>query len=296
VKPTVQALNEDDHCRREAILGQSWERASLTPTQLLYRGIESGLTSDAKDPGQHAGDRVMGMAVSRPIETPQEDLLGLAEHTAALADMIVWLLRTEGAWQRPAPVQVGDHLWEPDCFMGPNQSLRRVVLVDRWTDDRAIAESFDWRTMEAAIYGMPMTLVVVVLGASRDGRRHGPLAKGWLHPVSQQLRFRKRDGAGFDGDWKPIFRENFKGDREEWLEQLTEDMVLGDHLVLFEASVPDRTMVVELANSKLTRLRGTAVLPDPQLSQCFDPIHRCQFSSCCPYFRMPSDDNGFIPL
>jgi len=294
---TPQLLNNDDFCRRLPILGRSWERESLSPMQLLSRGIEAGLTSESDDPGQDAGDRVMSLAVSRPIETAQSDLLGLAEHTAALADMIVWLLRTGSPWQRPAPVRLGNHLWEPDSFLGPDGTLRRVVLCDRWSEDRATAESFDWRTLEAAIYDMPMTLVVVVLGASRDGRRHGPLSKGYLHPVSQDLRFRKRDGGDFCSTWNTCYREDFKGDREEWLEAMTEDGVLEETVLLHPVEPEESTLrevLVLLAAEKLSRVRSTSALPEPQFQQCFDPIRQCPFRSCCPYFRMPSETNGFL--
>jgi hypothetical protein len=302
VNSSAKLLNDDDFCRRLPILGQSWERESLSPMQLLSRGIEAGLISESDDPGQAAGDRVMSLAVSRPIETAQSDLLGLAEHTAALADIIVWLLCPDGPWVHPPDETLSpiSSAWKPESYLGPDGTLRRVVLCDRWSEDRAIAESFDWRTLEAAIYDMPMTLVVVVLGASRDGRRHGPLSKGYLHPVAQDLRFRKRDGGDWGSTWNPVFREDFKGEREEWLESMTEDGVLEDHLILHQVEVPrTRDTILELCVSKLDRIAAlsqadTVALPEPQLGQCFDPIRQCPFRSCCPYFRMPSEANGFI--
>ena len=293
---TAKLLSDDDFCRRLEYLSRSWERESLSPMQLLARGIESGLTCEAKDPGQHAADRVMELAVSRPIETPRENLLEIAEHHAALADFIVYLLRTGGPWLRPEPIPLGKYVWQPESFLGPNHSLRRVVLCDRWTEERAIAESFDWRTLESAIYDMPMTLVVVVLGASRDGRRHGPLSKGWEHPVSRDLRFRKRDGEDFGSTWIPVFRENFRDDREAWLESMIEDGVLDETVQIFEVPILDRgkrDAILGICASRLDHIVGTLKLPEPQLSQCFDPIRICPFRSCCPYFRMPSELNGF---
>lgn len=295
IRGTPSRLSDDDFCSRLEFLGRSWEKESLSPMQLLARGIEHGLTSESEDGGQAAGDRVMSLAVSRPIDTLQSDLLGLAEHTSALADYIVWLLRTGDPWKRPTPVKLNGQPWEPECYLGPNRTLRRVVLVDRWDDARAIAERFDWRSLEATIYDTPMTLVVVVLGASRDGRRHGPLSRGYVHPVSQQLRFRKRDQSDFGDTWAPIFRENFKGDRDEWLEALTEDGVLEDHLILHPVELPEnQTQILSLAGDKLSSLRDTVEPPVPQLGQCFDPIRKCPFRSCCPYFRMPSEELGFL--
>lgn len=293
---SAQILRNSDFCSRLEFLSRSYEKESLTPMQLLSRGIHAGLTSEAKDPGQSAGDYVMSLAVSRPIDTPQTDLLGLAEHTAALADMITWILRPGDPWASPGSVELGEHTWIPESYIGPG-GLRRVVLVDRWSDERAIAESFDWGTLEGVIYDVPMTLIVVVLGASHDGRRHGPLAKGYLHPVSQDLRFKKRDGEPFGPSWNIIYREDFKGDREEWLESMTEDGVLDDHLILHQMEVSSHSgEVLDLASSNLSRLAGTVEPPSPQLAQCFDPIRKCTFRSCCPHFRMPSAEGGFLRI
>lgn len=293
---TPSRLNDDDFCHRLEFLSRQWERESLFPMQLLSRGIEHGLTCESRDPGQAAGDRVVSLATQRTIETPQEDLLGLVEHYAALADMIVWILRTGDPWSGPGSVELGEHTWIPESYIGPG-GLRRVVLCDRWDETRQLSETFDWRTLEAAIYNVPMTLVVVVLGASRDGRRHGPLSRGYIHPVSQQLRFRKRDQTDFGESWSPVFRENFRGDREEWLECMTEDSVLEDHLILHSVDFPQNFAEIRtVAELKLDRLEGTVELPEPQLNQCFDPIRKCPFQSCCPYFRLPSESNGFVSL
>lgn len=292
---TPSKLSNDDFCHRLEFLSRSWERESLSPMQLLSRGIEAGLTSDAKDPGQVAGDRVMTLAVSRPIETPQTDLLGLAEHTSALGDFVSWMLRDGPPWKHPEVTDVGGHPWYPESYLGP-RGLRRLVLCDRWDESRQIAESFDWRTLEGVIYDMPMTLIVVVLGASRDGRRHGPLSKGWLHPVSGDLRFRKRDSTDFGANWPVTFRENFRGEREEWLESMVEDGVLDETVLVHPVGdVAQSSEILELARNQMEGF-STEVLPPPQLAQCFDPIRQCPYRSCCPYFRAPSEVGGFINI
>lgn len=266
--------------------------------QLLYRGVEYGLETPSDDPSQAAGDEVMRLAVSRPIDTPQTDLLGLADHTAALADMIVWILRPGEAWERMTSCVVGGEQWSASAYVH-SSGLRRIVLCDRWDEERLIQEAHDWRTLEGTIYGLPMTLYIIVLGASRNGRRHGPLSKGWLHPVNQTLRFNKRDDTDFSDSWVSTFRENYLGTQEEWLESMIEDGVLTDCVRTHELAVPDeayREDIRKLAARKLARIRTQAEIPDPQLSQCDGPISPCQFSSCCPYSRMPSERNGFILL
>jgi hypothetical protein len=292
----AQILGDDDRCRRLPILGQSWEKRLLNPLAALYRAIEAGLVSTEDDAGQVAGDALLGMAVERGFDVPYTELLRHAEHLAALADIVTWIIRPDKPWERPPAIRVGDFPWVPSSFVSGHR-LRRLVLVDRWTDERAIAESHDWRSLEGALYGLPMDLLVVVIGQNREGRRHGPLTRAWLHSVNQKVRFRKRDGSGFDDSWEPIFREHFRGEREEWLESMTEDGVLADTVLVHEVPVPEHAQQIrDLAARKLERIAATKELPEAQLSACDDPIAPCAFRSCCPYWRLPSEDLGFLRL
>ena len=283
-KGTASRLADADFCSRLEFLSRSWEKESLSPMQLLARGIEHGLTCESDDPGLAAGNHTLSLAVSRPIDTPREDLLKIAEHTSALADMIVWMLRTGDPWERPDAIEG----WEPESYVGPN-GLRRVVLCDHWNDQRSLAESFDWRTLEGTVYGVPMTLVVVVLGASRDGKRHGPLSKGWLHPRSGDLRFRKRDDTPFKETWDPCFRENCKDGREKWLEAMTEDRVLEECLILHEVGVSEHSDKIRaLACNTLHRLadsRGTSLARTTAFSVLGSNSEVSLLHQCCPHFQ-----------
>ncbi len=288
-------LSTDDRCQRAAVLSQQWELHVANPQRALYQAIEAGLQSDSDDPGQVAGDELMDIAVRRGFDTDQTDLLGHATHLAAIADMVTWLLRPAAVWQRPADVQVGKSVWTSSAFLHGNNGLRRVILVDHWSAERALAESLDWRTAgESAIYGLPMTQYVIVLGPQRDGRRHGPFSKGYVHPVNGDLRLRKRDGESFGPTWGRVFRENAGFSREEWLEVLVQDGVLTDTILTIDVPVPDHAAAIrELAEKKLRRIQCCTELPEPQLSQCFNVLSPCQFKTCCPFWRLPTSGNGF---
>lgn len=292
---SAELLNAADFCERSGVLGLTWQRNNISPMAALYQAIEAGLQDESEDPGQAAGDHFMGLAVDRGLDTPQSDLYGQANHLASLADYITWLLRAGDPWKRPEPIDG----WEPSSFLHGNR-LRRVVLVDHWpkkegleTPQRILAEEHDWRSLESCIYGLPMDLMVFVLGASRDGRRHGSLTRAWLHPVNQDLRFQKRDGGEFGGNWERVFREDFNGSREEWLDGMTSDGVLSDAVLTHTVYPENAEKVKELAYKKLARMQSGEI-PDPQPSRCFSPITPCQFRAACPYFRMPSEDLGFI--
>ena len=103
---SAEKLESADRCLRAPFLSRKWERRILHPTAALYRAIETGLTySGEEDCGQVAGDALMTLAVDRGLDSPQADLFGLANHLAALADYITWLLRPSGfPWEQPADV------------------------------------------------------------------------------------------------------------------------------------------------------------------------------------------------
>jgi hypothetical protein len=295
---TPRILADDDHCRRAAYYFERWQVPALTPSEALYSAVEAGLTdSTGKDPGDAASDALMEIATSRGIDSNQEDLLGQAEHLAGIASFVVYLLRTGGPWKRSEPIKVGNHVWSPSAFLDPSEShLRRVVLCSTWNIYRQLEAEHDWRTLESAIYGVPMDLVVVVLGQERNGRRHGPLVKGWTHPVSKQLRFRKRDGTGFDGAWEPVFQHESRFTREQWLDQLVEDGLLPEVVLIHHVDVPENfNAILHLAESKLSRIAGTTEPPEPQFSQCFQRTNPCPFRSCCPRGLEPSAELGFAP-
>lgn len=294
--PSSYSLNNED-CPKRASLRQRLERDSLSPHQLLSRGIDHGVQCESEDPGKAASDEVMRLCLSRPIETEQTNLLDLAEHVSALAEIIVWCLRTGPAWRHPAPLSLGEETWYPSCFSIPG-GMRRVVLVDHWSDRRALQEARDWQTLEGAIYGLPVTIIAVVLGTMREGQRHGPLSKGWIHPRSGELRFRKRDGSGFDGNWEPVFRERFDGSREEWIEAMNRDGVMLDTFVVHPAIEFDVNEASNIRDLALRKLQGIRLgsNPDRNLSRCFDSIHPCEFRFPCAYFTEPSELNGFVRI
>jgi hypothetical protein len=298
---SAERLEIFDRCQRAPFLARTWERRIMHPTAVLYRAIEDGLTySGDEDCGQVAGDSVMTLAVDRGLDTPQSDLFGLANHMAALADFITWLLRPSGApWSRPADVKVGQEPWESSVFLNEaGTRLKRVVLVDHWSDERELSEAHSWHsTGECAAYGMPMDQTVLIVGQRREGRYRGPFTLGWLHPVSKALRMRKRSGKGFDGNWVPTFREDYEGSREHWLDSMTEDGILTDALFHVEVDIPEKDAlgkIRRLAEKRMALMKETVELPDPHPSVCDDPIHPCSFRSACWSFTSPSVQLGFI--
>ena len=295
---SAHILSSSDRCERKEWLERSWERNLLIPSDVLRRSVEAGLTVKSDDPGQSAGDEAMTLCVERGLDVKQSDLFSVANNIAALADMTVWLLKQGAPWERPEDVRLGNGHWRSSAFLSDSGTrLRAVLIAERWDDARQLSAEHSWfYGGETAVYGMPMDLMVVIVGQRRDGRWNGPLSRGWQHPVSKELRFRKRDGAGFDGNWKPIFREDGDYSRELWLDQMTQDGVLEDSVLTQTLEIPEqqtRERLLDLAARKVDQLRLHVQLPDPRLSQC-DGISPCQFRDNCWSFQPPSEQFGFV--
>lgn len=298
---TSKSLTAHDRCSRSAFLGKDWERKLVSPTSALYQAIEAGLEYEGEeDPGQVAGDTVMTIATERGLDTTQADQYGQALHLCALADILTFFLRVGAPWERPEDAKVGKGAWESSAFLDASGTrLRRLVIVDRWSDERARAESHSWRSIgECVAYDLPMTQTVIVIGQHRDGRRHSPWSKAWLHPVNSALRMRKRSGEEFGGKWKPVWREELEFSREKWIDAMTDDGILGDVAFEVEVLVPDgaaKSKIGWLIEKKMAEIRETLTLPDPRPSVCDWPSP-CQFRDSCWNFTLPSERNGFIKI
>ncbi len=295
---SAHILSSSDRCERKEWLERSWERTLLIPSDVLRRSEEAGLTVKSDDPGQSAGDEAMTLCVERGLDVRQGDLFSVANNIAALADMTVWLLRQGAPWERPEDVRLGNGHWRSSAFLSDSGTrLRAVLIAERWDDARQLSAEHSWfYGGETAVYGMPMDLMVVIVGQRRDGRWNGPLSRGWQHPVSKDLRFRKRDGSGFDSNWKQVFREDADYSREKWLDQLTADGVLEDSVLSVELLPPDEAPTIRvLAERGLTRLREATALPDPHLSQC-DGLSPCAYRDACWTFQLPSEALGFVQI
>ena len=304
--PTATLLAADDHCRRAAALSLRWQPSALPPREILSRAIRHGLESPSADWGQAAADFAMSLCCENIIDTPQYDLLGLAEHLAALAELCAWILRTDAEpWQRPAPAPLGHHFWHSGCWLAPSGiSLRALHICDRWDALAEAAAQNSWAVAaESAIYSLPVDVLAVCPGQLREGRWHSPLTRGWRHPQAATLRFLKRDGGQFSSAWERVWREHDSATRDEWLETMTEDGVLTDAVRVFHVEHPARAAEWRaLVESKLDRILAEAESsvpsepPEPQPSQCFSRLRPCQFRACCPVGELPGAELGFTQI
>jgi hypothetical protein len=184
--------------------------------------------------------------------------------------------------------------------------LRRLVLVSNWTDDRHYSECRSWWTLgEMAAYGLPMQLIVLVIGNQRNGRRHSHWTKALRHVSGHfDVRFRRRVGntsGGFKDSWTEIWREDHEEiSREKWLNSMLKDDVMRD--VCLKVDMPalplaQRRYFLDLADRKMDIIRAMKEKPPVQLTGCDWPV-KCSFLKCCHSIpqKEPSAALGFVKI
>lgn len=298
---SADLLASHDRCARAGVYSRDWEFSRLHPTEVLRRAVDVGLMSEESDPGQTAGDHVMTLAAERGIDIEGSGVYPIALHTASLADLVTTMLRQDAIWGRPADKATGTANWVSSAFL--NQSglrLHRVLMVDRWSEERSKAERHAWKTLgEQSVYELPMTIHVIVLGQRRDQKHHGAFSKGYLHPHGRMLRIRKRSGESFSGKWTIAWREDHDTiSREKWIAQMEADGALQDSLFTIACEPPAPKLASEirlLAENKLQKIKDTTGIPDLNPGVCWWPVP-CPFSGCCWQFQKPSERNGFVPV
>ena len=174
-------------------------------------------------------------------------------------------------------------------------------MATNWSEDRHYSEARSYFSLaESCIYELPMQQAIIVLGANRDGKRHGFWSKGLRHPVNRKLRFRKKNDTetGFKSSWRTVFREDYDEiSTKEWLEAMYSDGVLQDVCFSVEVPVPEkaaRQRIVDLAARKLDILYSMKELPLQNLSTCDWPII-CAHRGHCHAGKEPSSKSGFVP-
>ena len=295
----AKLLLSSDLCERRAWLSLRWRPPFLTPKEILYRAVEHGLCS--ADAGEAAEAHALDLAVDPGLDTAEADLLGLATHIGALANLLAWLLRgSQPPYKRPEPVALPDGSpWVSSAFLSATEThLRRVVLADRWDSWAQLALERSWEvTGECSAYGTAMDCLIVEVDSMRGGRWANPFTRGYRHPVSKTLRFKKRDGDDFGSTWAKVERESDSATREEWLDAMTEDGVLADLVHVHSVGVPARaSRVLALAQAKLARIRQAQEPPEENLSACFARINPCPFRSACPRGEEPRPELGFVQI
>ena len=307
----AETLADLESCDRRGYFSETWESNRLHPTKMLYLAIEEALTqTERADRGEVAGETVVTLCADRGIETNQSDKYHVGNHHAVLADIVTSHLASlpNAPWQRLEPVEASGVIWEPTAFLDASGRLVRPILVDGWDDERQQSELHSWHTLgNMAFYELPMTLEVVILGVSRNGRRHSSWSKGLLHPRNRKLRFQKQAATKdttFAESWRKVWREDYASiTREKWLEAMDDDRQFEELTRHLAVGLPGPERLEQLRDiirlKAQPRDRGTGQcasgIPLPSYSACDFP-RPCPFRRCClgPVEILPSESEGFF--
>lgn len=239
---------------------QDWQPVRVTPLGAVYSSLKVALTidRDAYTGPWIAKDHVMTAAGERGVQTDRPDPYDMMVHHSYLAEVLARASRqpsAEAVTVHPAvKVASSGFLWQPEAYLVDGGTrLMRIVLVDQWDDDRATSEAHDWGVIgDVCLTGLPMQLRVMVIGASRNGRRHGHWTRARQHPYDKSLRFaRRQKGEEFGEGWKTVWREDTKVGPDQWIEQMARDGVLREVAFTRNILVPgsrQREMVIEDVN------------------------------------------------
>lgn len=290
----------DDLCQRRYVwLGKYHARVPLV--KALYHSIDAGLMTAKENPDQVAENELLALAANPGLDVTGHDVYAIAMHYAKLAGILTAVLRSASSapWRRldelGIETPIGTPLtWRSACYDAGDGIPRRIVLVDRWSEDRKLAERRNWRTLgEAVALDRSIVLTAIAIGQTYEKRRVSPWTKAYRHPGNRTLRYRKRDGEAFGSKWLPIWRENSDLTTLEWLEGMQHDGCM-DQIASVKVPVPERRedYLAEMLRIA-SEMENIGEVPPMRLAGCHG-FSKCPFTSVCFGAKPPLPENyGF---
>jgi len=226
----ARSLSELQSCPRKFLLNLDYEVLHFRPKSLLDACLRVGVQriSNSEDIEAVVGDaktRFLQAAANPGLDAPRgTDTYKLAKDYIVMLETI---LRVAARWgllplhDSPSVALNSTVQWQPLAFEDANGELRRFITIDKWTDADLSRELHSWYCVgDMCATRKPMTIHVIEIGQTRNGRRASAWARGWKHPTMPNLKmhFAHKDGSAFKG-WLPVYLAD-GGDAEEWVEQM----------------------------------------------------------------------------
>lgn len=276
-----EILTSYDACERRGLWMRLYDRFRVPPLAALYRALDAGLTGEKPE---QAGHTIMTIAAQEGLDVTERAVYEIAVHYAHLANILATFLRGQGpAWIRVKDVPLGGHLWHSACYEA-GERIRRIALVDYWSDDRRDQELRGWRSQaEMAALGRPLILNALSIGQTQAGRRVSHWARSWAHPQNKRIRFKRTTGTteGFAATWNKIWRENSDLTTEQWLDQMQRDRALDEVVHTVLAEVPARAQEVRQDMLRIAReMTDQKPLPPMRRAGCYG-FSPCPFLGVC---------------
>lgn len=269
--------------RRYAWTNIYYTRVSLI--RALYLSLDAGLRTE-KDPEKTAENEFLALAASPGLDVTGHDVYTIAMHYAKLAGILAAALRS--AWSEPwklvEPVEMGDHEWQSGAYRTRDGVIRRLAMVDRWSDDRKQQELSGWRTIgEVCALNEPIMLTAISIGASHDKRRHSDWTRCYRHPRNRTFRMRRRNtDEDFSETWHKVWREDSGISTTSWMKQMREDGSMEElvHTIRVPVSQSREAYLAEMA--RIAReMESLPEVPPMRLAGCYG-FSPCPFLGVCP--------------
>ena len=285
-------------CERRRVWTEKYIDLRVSPLRSLYMALDAGLTTE-DDPEKAAEGQLLALARSPGLDIVGQDVYAVATHFAKLAGILATVLRSawDDPWQPVDPVSLPrGRTWHSALYGTNDGNLRRIALVDGWSDSRRHQEVWGWRTLgEVCALNRTILITAITIGASHDKRRHSAWSRCWQSPRASAIRFKRRVGTeGFGNNWKQEWRENVEITTEEWLNQMRTDGCMTDLFHTVEVPVPRNRDAYMAQMFRLARemARPQPDFPDMRLSGCFG-FSPCNFRTVCHDGTTP-EDAGFV--
>lgn len=282
---TSEKLVAYELCPRRYLWTETYHtRVSLI--RALYLSLDAGLRAEG-DAEKAAESQFLALAASPGLDIVGHDVYAVAMHYAKLAGILSAALRS--AWREPwTPVDLvslpdgGE--WRSGAYRTGDGEIRRLALVDRWSDDRKQQEVSGWRTIgEVCALDRPLLLTAITIGASQDKRRHSDWTRCYQHPRNRTFRMRRKTSdEDFSQTWKRVWREDSGISTTSWLTQMREDGSINDLVHTVQVPVPKGR---EAYLAEMARIAGEmealSDAPPMRLAGCYG-FSPCPFLGVCP--------------
>lgn len=299
---SAEKLSIWELCPRRFIWTQKYGMPRISLVAALYRSVDAGLRSD-KDPERAAENEFLALAASPGLDILGHDIYAIAMHHAKLAGIVSVALRSgsDGPWMPWGDTTLaGGHTWHSGCYNAGDGVARRVVLADRWGDDRKSQEMRSWRTLgEACALKQPIAVTAVTIGAAKDRRRISPWTRTYQHPKNRMYRFRRLSSEeDFSATWNRLWREDAGVSTTDWLTQMKKDDCMKEAVQTALCPAPPRreSYVREMQRYAIDMVRleeRVGDQPPMRLAGCYG-FSPCIFLPVCHGAAPPVPENyGF---
>ena len=252
----------------------------------LYMALDAGLRAE-NGPERAAENALMQVSARPGLDIYGNDVYAVAFHHARLAGILAVALRS--AWPAPwkpiDPLSMAEgHVWHSACYDAGDGHPRRIVLADRWGDERRLQELAGWRTMgEVCALDRTILVTAIEIGTMRDKHRISAWTRCWRHPKNHTFRFQRRTSSeDFGATWNPIWREDATISTPEWMAQMRADGCIHDLVHTMQVPVPRGSGVYREEMLRIAgEMSGLPAAPPMRLAGCHG-FSKCPFLGICP--------------